>query len=155
MDIIHTPFGVFIILGIVTVAAASYEPSGYLGNWRRLADRYKTNRPLARILFKGQHIFVGRLMGGPRFFADNIGEYARFDVDIGKEGLWLHYGGPMPKKAPDQMLIPWPCIEFRKKSDATYYFDVAADDPVEISVTGELALAIRRRVEVLPDNAFH
>ena len=155
MEILHTPFGVFVILGIVTVAAVSFEPSGYLGNWRQLADRYKTNRRLARILFKGQHIFVGRLMGGPRFFADNVGEYARFDVDISKEGLWLHYGGPEPKKAPDQMLIPWDCIEFEKKVDATFYFEVAADDPVEISVRGDLAAAIQGHVEMPPNNAPH
>ena len=149
MDLIQSPIGVLIILGLVAIAALSYVPPGFLGNYKRLAERYETDRRPGSISFPGTHVMIGRLFGGPRFFADNVGEFARFDIALDSDGFWLLYDGPMPKKAPDCMLVPWNKIVFKREKRGTYYFDVEASDPVEISVSTKLGSAIKDKSAVL------
>lgn len=151
MDVIQSPIGILIILGLVAVAAVSYVPVTFLGNYKRLADRYQTERRPGSVAFPGEHIMVGRLFGGPRFFADNMGEFARFDVALDNDGLWLLYDGPKPKKAPACMLVPWSSVLFKREKRSKFYFDIEAADPVEISVATELGSAIQRRATKQPD----
>lgn len=151
MSSLHPASIIFLTLTVVTLAALAYVPTKFLGNYKRLADRYETDRRPGSIAFSRQHIMIGRLFGGPRFFADNVGEFARFDFAFDEEGLWLLYDGPKPKKAPNCMLVPWRRITLKKDKGHLVFFDIEADDPVEISVGSALGQEIKRRLPALSD----
>ena len=146
MDFIQTPIGVLIILALVAITAVSYIPPTFLGNYKRLAERYQTESRPRSVQFPGEHIMVGRMFGGSRILAFRFAEFARFDVAIDDDGLWLVYDGPNPKKAPDCMFIPWSEISFKKDMQRFVSFGLAASEPVEIAVAVELGRAIQRRV---------
>ena len=137
---------VFSVIALVIFAAVIYVPAGFMGNFKLLADRYETHRRPSSIAFPAQRIMVGRLWGGPRLFADNMGEFARFDIAVDDDGLWLLYDGPSPKKAADCMLVPWNKLSPRKESASRMFFDIDAGDAVEITVDRALGEAISRRI---------
>lgn len=146
MDGVHPALLVFSVLGLVAIAAVSYVPANFLGNYRRLAERFETNCRPKSITFPGEYIMVGRLIRGPYFFAKSFGDFARFDVTIDDEGLWFLYDGPLPSKAPDCMLVPWDRVKLKNNRGHIYFFDIEASDPVEISVAATLGEAICRRI---------
>ena len=132
MDFASEQFIVILILGFVVFAAISFQPGGYQGNWKLLADRFETERRPVATNFPGEVI-------------ESSG-YAHFNVSVDNEGLWLLYDGPRPRKAPACMLLPWNQITNCGQTSKAYAFSVAAEKPVPLVSESELGAAIARRV---------
>ena len=99
MDGLSTSLLVLLILGVVAVAAVAYTPTTFLGQWRKLADRYQTENSPKSVTFPDEHIMFGKLLPLLPWRSD-LGEYAKFDVELDDDGLWLLYDGPLPPKCP-------------------------------------------------------
>ncbi|MCH9694436.1 MAG: hypothetical protein K0U72_08000 [Gammaproteobacteria bacterium] len=132
MDFASEQFIVIVILGFVVFAAFSFRPSGYQGNWKKLAQRFETQRRPVSSNFPGEVI-------------ESAG-YAHFDVAVDSEGLWLLYDGPQPPKAPACMLVPWGQIAYRGKSAKAYVFSIGPDKPIPLLSESELGAAVARRI---------
>jgi hypothetical protein len=132
MDFASEIFIVILILGFVVFAAFSFQPGGYQGNWKKLAERYETQRRPVSTNFPGEVI-------------ESSG-YAHFDVAVDSDGLWLLYDGPLPRKAPECMLLPWNQIRFRGQTKKAYVFSVGAEKPLPLLSESELGAAVARRV---------
>ena len=142
MDFLATPLGVFVILGVVAVAAFVYQPARYVGVWREVAQRYETDRRPSSISFSGEDIALG------------IYEFTRIDAFLDDEGLWMVYRGPDPKKAPECALIPWDCIRFKEAGEDKHHFQIRLKDPLEFHVSPELGAALQRRSQNMPTAAL-
>ena len=132
----NTGLLVLIILAGVAVAAVMYQPTGYLGQWQKLARSFETDRRPLQAKFRNVAIQFG---GG-------LSEFAQFDVEIDDDGLWLMHDGPEPRKAPANMLIPWSKIRHVKAKRKWQYFDVMADKPIPMGTDHELGAALMRRL---------
>jgi hypothetical protein len=155
MESIHPSIIVFVTLTIVAVAAVAYQPSGYLGQWRKLSDRYETDRRPGRITYRGQHILVGRLFGSWIFWRYDLGEFAKFDVEVDDDGIWFLYDGPLPKKCPPCLFVPGKNVTYLRDKRNQFFFHIDAVNPVEITTRRELGEAIKRRGQMTSDDALH
>lgn len=138
MDFLATPLGVITILGIVAVAAFTFDPAKYVGIWREVAKRYETNRRPSSIAFPGEEVSLG------------LYEFARVDAALDDEGFWMVYSGPDPKKAPACTLIPWDCIRFKEEKESRHNFQIRLKRPLEFYVSPELGAALQRRSQSMP-----
>jgi hypothetical protein len=138
MDFLASPFGVVIILGIVTVAAFSYQPAKYVGVWRKVAELYETDRRPASVTFRNEDVALG------------LYELTRIDAALNDEGFWMVYSGPDPHKAPGCTLIPWDCIRFKEEKGSKHVFQIRLKGPLEFIVSPELGSALQRRSMQMP-----
>ncbi len=138
MDFLASPLGVILILGIVAVAAFSFEPAKYVGDWRELAKRYETNRRPSSVAFPGEKISLG------------LYEFAYIDAALDDDGFWMVYSGPDPKKAPECTLIPWDCIRFKEEQESRHNFQIRLKGPLEFYVSPQLGAALQRRSQSMP-----
>ncbi len=138
MDFLISPFGVMIILGIVVVAAVTFQPAKYLGAWREVAERYETDRRPSNAAFKNENVSLGNREG------------TRVDAALDDEGFWMLYHGPEPKMAPDCVLIPWDCIRFKQENDHNHNFQIRLKKPLEFFVSKELGASLQRRSMTMP-----
>ena len=138
MDFLASPFGVMIILGIVAVAAVTFQPTKYLGAWRQVAEHYETDRRPSNAAFPNEDVSLGKF------------GVTRVDAALDDEGFWMLYNGPEPKMAPDCVLIPWDCIRFKQENDATHNFQIRLKKPLEFFVSKELGASLQRRSMTMP-----
>ena len=138
MDFLISPLGVMIILGIVTVAAFTFQPAKYVGAWRELAERYETDRRPANAAFPNEEVSMGNY------------KVTRVDAALDDEGFWMLYNGPEPRMAPACVLIPWDCIRFKRENDKNHNFQIRLKDPVEFFVSKELGASLQRRSMTMP-----
>ena len=138
MDFLASPFGVMIILGIVTVAAVVFQPAKYVGIWSKVAERYETQRRPASLAFPNEDVALG------------LYELTRVDAALTDEGLWMVYNGPDPRKAPPCSLIPWDCIRFKEDKGSKQVFQIRLKGPTEFFVSPELGNALQRRSMQMP-----
>lgn len=138
MNFLASPLGVFLILGLVAVAAFTFEPARYVGVWKEIAKRYESSREPASVQFKGEGVFLG------------LFEVTRIDAGIEDEGFWMIYPDPAGKKEPGRFLIPWECIRFKEEKDTRYVFQIRLKEPVDFLVSHELGAALRRRSQEMP-----
>lgn len=138
MDFLASPLGVFLILGIVAVAAFTFEPARYVGVWKEIARRYETDQTPPSIQFAGEGVFLGKI------------EVTRIDAAIEEEGFWMIYPDPTGKREPGRFLIPWECIRFKEERDTRHVFQIRLKGPVDLYVSNELGMALRRRSQEMP-----
>jgi hypothetical protein len=138
MDFLASPFGVMIILGIVTVAAVVFQPAKYVGIWSKVAERYETQRRPASLAFPNEDVALGRY------------EFTRVDAALTDDGFWMVYNGPDPRKAPPCSLIPWDCIRFKEDTGSKQVFQIRLKGPTEFFVSPELGNALQRRSMQMP-----
>jgi len=133
MDFLASPFGVIIILAIVTIAAVSFEPTQFVGAWRELSKRYGTDKRPRSITFSGESMEVGTF------------NFTAIDAALDDDGFWLIYDGPNPKKAPECIFLPWDCVRYRQNEYGKQNFQLRGKKPIEIWVSTELGDAMQRR----------
>jgi len=138
MDFLASPFGVLMILGIVAVAAFTYQPAKYVGVWRKIAERYETDRRPAPVTFRNEDVVLG------------LHELTRIDAALNDDGFWMVHNGPEPRKAPGCTLIPWDCIRFKEDKGSKHVFQIRLKGPLEFVVSPELGNALRRRSMQMP-----
>jgi hypothetical protein len=138
MDFLASPFGVLMILGIVAVAAFSYQPAKYVGVWRKVAERYETQRRPTSVAFHGEDVAFG------------LFEFTKIDAALDDDGFWMVYSGPDPRKAPACTLIPWDCIRFKEDKGDKHNFQIRLKKPLEFIVSKELGSALQRRSMQMP-----
>jgi hypothetical protein len=138
MDFLASPFGVMMILGVVAVAAFTFQPAKYVGVWSKIAERYETERRPASIAFNDEDVALG------------LYEFTRIDAALDDEGFWMVYNGPDPRKAPGCTLIPWDCIRFKEDKGSKHVFQIRLKGPLEFVVSPELGSALQRRSMQMP-----
>lgn len=138
MDFLASPFGVMAILGIVAVAAFAYQPAKYVGVWRKVAERYETDRRPSSVAFPDEDVAFG------------VSEFTRIDAALDDEGFWMLYSGPDPRTAPGCTLIPWDCIRFKADTGSKHNFQIRLKKPLEFFVSPELGSALQRRSMQMP-----
>ncbi len=150
MDDLSTSIFVLLILAAVAVAAVAYTPTTFLGQWKKLADRYATENSPRAVTFPNEHIMFGKVsfIWGPR--RNDMAEYAEFDIELDNDGLWLLYDGPLAEKCPPRMFVPGNHIKYVKNKHDLYYFLVHADPPVPMMTRCELGEAIKRKMTAAP-----
>jgi hypothetical protein len=139
---------VLIVLAVVAVASVRYMPKDYFGSWKLLADEFTTQDRPKRLSWREQHIHVYSFAW--TFRGLMAGEYAKFDLEVSDDGLWMVYDGPQPHKAPDRMLIPWRYFRVKMEKPSKIFFEIAARRAVQIMVQRELGEAILRQIPRLP-----
>lgn len=149
MDDIATSLIVLAILAAVAVAAVMYTPTTFLGQWQKLASVYQTSNTPPSANFPDEHIFFGKLMPLLPFRSD-LGEYAKFDVALDDDGLWLMYDGPLPPKCPPRMFVPGNHIKYLKDKGEHFFFLIHADRPVPMMTRRPLGEAIQRKMTSAP-----
>ena len=127
-----------IILGIVTVAAFTFQPAKYVSAWREVAERYETNRRPSNAEFPNEEVSLGNY------------KVTRVDAALDDEGFWMLYNGPEPRMAPACVLIPWDCIRFKQENEHTHNFQIRLKNPVEFFVSKELGASLQRRSMTMP-----
>lgn len=138
---------VLIIIAGVAIAAVLFSPTGYMGQWRNLANSFETSRRPLQASFRNVAVQFGHGFSAIMTpWKRHMAEYARFDVEIDDDGLWLMYDGPEPKKAPPTMLIPFSRIHHKSQRRKWHYFEVFADQVVPMSLDHELGGALKRRL---------
>ncbi len=138
MDFLASPLGVAVILGIVAIAAFTFEPARYVGAWRELAKRYETLRRPPSVTFLEEAVCLG------------VQELVHIDAALDDEGFWMMYSGPAPEKAPGCVLVPWDCIRFKQVKGSRHNFQIRLKKPVEFYVSPELGTALQRRSQNMP-----
>ena len=149
MEGLSTSVLVLIILAVVAVAAVAYTPTTFLGQWQKLATRYATERSPAGVTFPDEHIMFGKLF--PLMpWKDDLGEYAKFDVELDDDGLWLLYDGPLPPKCPPRMFIPGNHIKYLRDKETLFFFLIHAERPIPMMTKRQLGEAIKRKMTAPP-----
>ena len=121
---------VFLTLAIVLAAALAYKPTSFVGQWQKLADKYQTSNSPRRITFPDEYIMVGRLLGGLWPWRNDFAEYAKFDVEVDDDGLWLLYDGPLPERCPPRLFVPGTHVKYVKEKRDQFFFLLHADYPI-------------------------
>ena len=138
MDFLASPFGVMMILVVVTVAAVVFQPAKYVGIWSKVAELYETERRPASPAFPNEAVALG------------VYEFTRVDAALNDEGFWMVYNGPDPRKAPPCTLIPWDCIRFKEDKGSKQVFQIRLKGPTNFTVSPELGSALQRRSMQMP-----
>ena len=138
MDFLASPFGVMIILGIVAVAAFSFQPATFSGAWRAVAKRYETERRPVSVNFPDEEVSL------------NTYNVTRVDAAVHDDGLWMLFNRPTPGNPQACLLIPWDCIRFKEEQDNWHNFQIRLKDPLEFFASPELGAALQRRSQQMP-----
>ncbi len=150
MDDLSTSLIVLMILAAVAVAAVAYTPTSFIGQWRKLADRYETANSPQSVSFPNEYIMFGKLSFRLVPWKSDMAEYAKFDVELDDDGLWLLYDGPLPKKCPPRMFVPGDHIKYLRDKQDLYFFLVHANPPIPMTTKRELGDAIKRKMTSKP-----
>ncbi len=151
MEYMQPALKVLFILAVVLVAALAFQPKSFIGHWRKLSELYGTPNSPRRITFPDEHLLVGKIWGGSFFRGRSDGaEYARFDVELDNDGLWLVYDGPAPVKCAPQLFVPGTHVRYVKDKNGQYDFLIHADKPIPLRTAAELGEAIKRKATMAP-----
>ena len=132
---------VFVILIGVAVAAVAFEPANPLQNWFRLAEVYGTDDTPAEPQFSGQQVFFGGNRGALKPLHPN----ATFDATIDDFGLWLVLNNLQTPDAKPGIRIPGSHIRPAGKPGRQYRFELYAEPPVRIAVSGDFGAELHRK----------
>ncbi|MDJ0910888.1 MAG: hypothetical protein QNI99_17035 [Woeseiaceae bacterium] len=149
MDGLSTSLFVLMILAVVAVAAVAYTPTSFLGQWQKLAQKYETVNTPRSVTFPDEYIMFGKLFPWIPWKQD-LAEYAKFDVELDEDGLWLLYDGPLPPKCPPRMFVPGNHIKYLRDKHELFFFLIHADPPVPMVTKRELGEAIKRKMTAPP-----
>lgn len=129
------------VIAVVAIAAVSYEPANPFGPWLKLAERYATGRRPSQILFADQKVRFAGKRGGFKAVSD----FARFDATIDDFGLWLIYKGGESDQVPTALKIPGTHVRSLGAKGGQHVFELYAEPPVKMAVTGEFAEMLTER----------
>ena len=150
MEYLEPAVKVLLILGAVLVAALAFQPKSLVGQWRILSDLYGTPNSPRKVSFPDQHLLIGKLSGGVRPFGTGGAEFAKFDVEVDNDGLWLLYDGPTPEKCAPRLFVPGTHVRYLKDKGGQYSFLIHADKPIPLRTNQELGEAIKRKCMAAP-----
>ncbi len=139
MDYLGPTFIVFAILLVVTIAAVSFEPANPLDAWLKLAQRYQTSRRPASIDFGDQSLLFGIKR------VQRLNDFARFDLTIDDEGLWIVYRNNDQEDLPSALRVPGTHVRFRGKVGQRYLFELYAEPAVRMAARGDFGAALMQR----------
>ena len=141
MEYLNETLIVLAVLVAVAIAAVKFEPADPFEVWNRLAERYAASDRPSSIQYAGQQI----LFGGPRGFLKPLSPEASFDVAIDEFGLWLAARGLDAQGAPLVLKIPGTHVRAAGRRGRGQLFELYAEPPVRIAVTGELAAQLLQK----------
>jgi len=110
----------------------------------RLSNSFGIDESATDYPLKNQWFYVRSALEKGRLDIYYPWHYARFDVNIDNEGVWMSFIGPEPGKCAPSILVPWNRIRFVKHWLNHSYFTFLADEPVGITVRKPLGEAITR-----------
>ena len=143
MEYLTEAFIAIAIIAVVAVAAVSFEPANPLAPWLKLADRYGTDRRPSQRTFTDVSVLFGSARRAPRPVTD----FGHFDIALDDFGLWLIYKGPLPDDCPAGIKIPGTHVRFVQQKGGQYQFDLFAEPPVRIAVSGEAGVTIQQKCQ--------
>ena len=143
MEYMSEAFVALAVLLVVVVAALSFEPANPLESWLRLVQSYGTGRQPSEVTFANQEVLFGAKRGGLK----KLSIAAKFDANIDDFGFWLTYKGPLPEDAAETVKVPGTHVRFMLQNGNQYMFELFAEPPVTIAVTGELGAALMERCQ--------
>lgn len=129
------------ILIVVAVAVVSFEPANPFASWLKLAERYGTERRPSQIQHAGQKV----LFGGQRGRLRTLNEFVTFDMTIDEFGLWIVLNGVDPEQAVTGLKIPGTHVRPAGQHGKNFLFDLYAEPPVRIAVSGQLGSELAER----------
>jgi hypothetical protein len=135
MDYMGSTLIVFAILIAVAVAAVVFEPSNPLQRWVKLTEQYGTHDQPSQVQFTGQQISFGGQRGGLK----PLNKFVSFDATIDEFGLWLVLKGAENPDITPAVRVPGTHVRPVGQRGRTMRFDLFAEPPVRIGVTGDLA----------------
>lgn len=151
MEYLQPAMQVLFILALVLVAALVFQPKSFVGQWLRLSELYTTSNNPRKISFPDEHILVGKGFDGMWSRRSEAAEFAKFDVELDEEGLWLLYDGPPPDKCSPRLFVPGTHVKYVKDNEQQYHFLIHADQPIQIRTDRELGEAIKRKLTAAPN----
>lgn len=131
MEIFASPIGVAVLLALVATAALAWQPSEYAGSWAKLASQFESKLGPQSIDFPNESVEVD-------------GEFTFFGVTIARDGVWLVYDGPAPKKSPDFLYVPMNSIRIFRETSRTIAFRFGEDKTVIVEFRREIGSQIAR-----------
>jgi hypothetical protein len=137
---------VFAVLIGVAIAAIAFEPADPLQKWLKLTEQYGTSDRPSEIQFAGQTIHFGGRRGSLRL----VNPSALFDATVDNVGLWLVLKGVDDTDVPSALRIPGTHIRPAGNRGSSYHFDLYAEPPVRMAVSGEFGAELHRKC--LPEN---
>ena len=143
MEFMSEAFVVLAILLVVAVAAFSFEPANPLEPWLRLVQSYGTERQPSSVSFADQEV----LFGAGRKGLKKLSIAAKFDATIDDFGFWLSYKGPLPEDATETVKLPGTHIRFLLQNRNQYVFELFAEPPVTMAVSGELGETLMNKCQ--------
>ena len=132
---------VFAILLVVTIAAVWFEPANPLEAWLKLAERYATERRPSAVHFTDQQLLFG--VGKKRVRSPH--DLARFDVTLDDFGLWIVFKNASSDGNIAALKIPGTHVRFELQHGKQYLFQLFAEPPIRLAVSGELGAALMQR----------
>jgi hypothetical protein len=142
MDFLGPAFVVFAILIVVAIAAVAFEPANPFEQWLRLAERYATERRPSEVQHPGQRI----LFGGKRGSLKPLTPFVTVDVTVDDFGLWLVCKGVEDPQFAPAVKIPGTHVRAAGNKGKHYVFELYAEPPVRIAVSGALGQELANRV---------
>ena len=142
MDFMGSTLIVFAILIAVAVAAVAFEPANPLQQWIKLTEQYGTHDQPSNAQFTGQQITFGGQRGGLK----SLNKFVSFDATIDEFGLWLVLKGAENPDITPAVRIPGTHVRPVGQRGRTMRFDLFAEPPVRIGVTGDLAAELTQKL---------
>lgn len=143
MEYLGTALIALAVLLVVVIAAFSFEQANPLDPWLRLIQSYATPRAPSQVSYTDQDIRFGTKSGSLK----SLAIAAKFDATIDDFGFWLTYKGPLPDEVPDTIKVPGTHIRFVAQKGGQRVFDLYADPPVKVGVSGELGDMLMERCQ--------
>ncbi len=141
MEYLGSAVIVFAILVGVAVAAVVFEPANPLEKWLKLVEAYGSERRPAESQFTGQQVLFGAQRGGLK----PLGPSVTFDATIDDVGLWLVLNTTERSDIKPVVQVPGSHIRPAGRRRGQYSFDLYAEPPVRIAISGELGAALHEK----------
>ncbi len=133
MEFFSSPLFVLLILGVVAVAAVSFQPQQLTGAWKEIAQRYRSIERPASVTFREEQVELG------------VHGLASIDAALDDNGFWILLPAATPDQSGERLLIPWDCIRFRKDGGDRQKFQIRGNRPIDFFVSASLGNALQRR----------
>jgi hypothetical protein len=131
---------VFAVLIGVAVAAIAFEPADPLQKWLKLTEQYGTHDRPSEVQFANQQIRFGGQRGSLR----PLNSHVLFDATLDDFGLWLVLKGADDADVPSTLRMPGTHVRAAGKRGGSYRFDLYAEPPVRMAVSGEFGAELHQ-----------
>jgi len=145
LDNIDPTLIVLATLGVIVFLALAWNPSGYQGAWKLLADSFATEKRPRRITFAGEEVLVGSPADMARVPNTALAGFATFDVEVDEEGVWMLHDTPPADSRRLRLFVPGYKFTFVREKETQYIFKVDAGEQVTLTFYRELGEAVKRR----------